>query len=72
MPGGRGKDMIHEAEAAIREWSGLTAGAELDSVLEGLRSPETLREKAPPGLKAELRPYQRTGYGWPSCSTSVP
>ena len=31
---------------------------------QGLRSPETRHETAPPGLKAELRPYQRTGYGW--------
>lgn len=49
---------------AEREWAGLTAGPELESVLEGLRSPETLRETAPPGLRAELRPYQRVGYGW--------
>jgi hypothetical protein len=59
-----GEDGKDESRAAIREWSGLTAGAELDSVLDGLRSPETLREEAPPGLEAELRPYQRTGYGW--------
>ena len=58
------RDAEDESQAAIREWSGLTAGAELDSLLKGLRSPETLREKAPPGLKAELRPYQTTGYGW--------
>jgi hypothetical protein len=53
-----------ESQAAIREWSGLTAGAELDSVLKGLRSPETRQETTPPDLKAELRPYQRTGYAW--------
>jgi len=53
-----------ESQAAIREWSGLTAGPELDSVLKGLRSPETRREMAPPDLKGELRPYQRMGYGW--------
>ena len=51
-------------QAAIREWSGLTAGAELDGILTRLRSPEIQQEKAPPGLKAELRPYQQTGYGW--------
>ena len=50
--------------AAIHEWSGLTAGAELDSILNGLRSPETRQEKAPPDLKAELRAYQQTGYSW--------
>ncbi len=52
------------SEAAIREWSGLTAGPELDSILQGLRSPETRKEAAPPDLKAELRAYQRTGYAW--------
>jgi hypothetical protein len=63
-----GASVAREAEgdvqAAIREWSGLTAGPALDSVLNDLRSPEARREKAPPGLEAELRPYQRTGYGW--------
>lgn len=59
-----GKEEADENQAAIREWSGLTAGAELDSVLKGLRSPETRRETVPRDLKAELRPYQRTGYAW--------
>lgn len=53
-----------EHPAADREWSGLTAGPGLDAILEGLRSPDAQREPAPPGLKAELRPYQRAGYGW--------
>ena len=53
-----------DARAAVREWSGLTAGPGLDAVLKGLRSPEARREPAPPGLTAELRPYQRTGYAW--------
>jgi non-specific serine/threonine protein kinase len=51
-------------EAAIREWSGLSAGPELESILRSLRSPESRDEKVPPGLKADLRPYQKTGYGW--------
>jgi superfamily II DNA or RNA helicase len=58
------KEDEEESKAAIREWTGLTAGADLDSVLKGLRSPETRLEKAPPELKAELRPYQQTGYSW--------
>jgi non-specific serine/threonine protein kinase len=58
------KEDENESQAAIREWTGLTAGAELDAVLKGLRSPETRRETAPPDLKAELRPYQQTGYAW--------
>jgi hypothetical protein len=56
------KDEEEEKEKAIREWSGLRAGAELESILNALRSPE--QEKAPPGLKADLRPYQQTGYAW--------
>ena len=44
--------------------SGLIAGPELNAVLKGLRSPETRHETAPPDLKAELRPYQQTGYAW--------
>ena len=58
------KEQEEGREASIREWTGLTAGAELDSILKGLRSPETRLEKAPPELKAELRPYQQTGYSW--------
>jgi SNF2-related domain/SNF2 Helicase protein/Helicase conserved C-terminal domain len=59
-----GREEVDQSQAVIREWSGLTAGPELDAVLKGLRSPETRQEAAPPELKAELRPYQRTGYSW--------
>ena len=58
----QGKD--DEKTAAIHEWTGLTAGPELESILNGLRSPESRQETAPRDLKADLRPYQRTGYGW--------
>ena len=58
------KHEMGAANAEIREWSGLTAGAELDEILKGLHSPETRQEKAPAELKAELRKYQQTGYGW--------
>jgi len=53
-----------EGEASIREWTSLTPGPELEAALKGLRSPETQLEKVPPGLNAELRPYQQTGYSW--------
>lgn len=53
-----------DGQAAIREWSGLTAGPELEAILAGLRSPDARRETAPPDLKADLRPYQQTGYAW--------
>jgi non-specific serine/threonine protein kinase len=58
------KEGEDDSEAAIREWSGLTAGPELDSILQGLRAPETRKETAPPELKTELRGYQQTGYSW--------
>ncbi len=58
------KEDKDDGQSAIREWSGLTAGPELDAILQGLRSPETRQEKVPPGLKAELRAYQKTGYAW--------
>lgn len=53
-----------DSPSAIREWSGLSASPELEATLAKLRSPETLAESAPPGLKTDLRPYQRTGYSW--------
>lgn len=59
-----GKEDADEGRAAIREWSGLTAGAELDRVLERLRSPDGSGQSPPADLKAELRPYQQTGYAW--------
>lgn len=57
-------DKKDDSEETVREWSGLTTGPELNAVLEVLRAPDARQEAAPPGLKAELRPYQRTGYGW--------
>ena len=58
------KENEDDSAAAVREWSGLTAGPQLESILQGLRAPETRREAAPPDLKAELRAYQQTGYAW--------
>jgi non-specific serine/threonine protein kinase len=46
------------------EWTGLTAGPELEAMLDRLRSPDARQVPSPPGLRAELRPYQRTGLGW--------
>ena len=53
------------ADAAVREWSGLKAGAWLETTLAKLREPGKAGEPpATPGLLAELRPYQKTGVGW--------
>jgi SNF2 family DNA or RNA helicase len=46
------------------EWVGLTAGAALEETLKRLRSPESLASVDPPGLCAQLRPYQQTGVNW--------
>jgi len=57
-----GSDSEDDRQAVIREWTGLTAGAELEAVLRELRSPEQVA--TPPDLKAQLRPYQQVGYAW--------
>ena len=46
------------------EWVGLTAGSALEETLKKLRSPESLATVDPPGIRAELRPYQKTGVSW--------
>ncbi|MGO9810290.1 MAG: DEAD/DEAH box helicase [Isosphaeraceae bacterium] len=46
------------------EWVGLTAGAVLEESLKKLRAPESLASADPPGLRAQLRPYQQTGVSW--------
>ncbi|MFM1803018.1 MAG: hypothetical protein RJA81_2370 [Planctomycetota bacterium] len=48
----------------VREWTGLSVGPKLETVLSTLRSPEFHQENAPAGLKAQLRPYQVIGYTW--------
>lgn len=47
------------------EWMGLVPGAWLEQTLAALRDPERLHESAViPGLRAELRPYQKAGVAW--------
>jgi non-specific serine/threonine protein kinase len=47
-----------------REWSGISAGKDLEDILRQLRNPEAGREALPPGLHGELRPYQQAGVHW--------
>jgi superfamily II DNA or RNA helicase len=47
-----------------RAWTGLTAGPALASALSRLGSPDAGEHPVPPGLRAKLRPYQRSGLGW--------
>jgi non-specific serine/threonine protein kinase len=58
------RDAAEALPEADREWTGLTAGPELKGLLARLESPESRQVAAPAGLRAELRPYQRTGLGW--------
>jgi non-specific serine/threonine protein kinase len=52
-----------EAKSA-QEWVGITAGSDLEQLLRQLREPEAGRDAVPPNLRAELRPYQKTGVHW--------
>ena len=47
---------------ATRAWSEVIAGKGLQSILDGLKEPPMLDDI--PGLKAQLRPYQKRGVGW--------
>jgi non-specific serine/threonine protein kinase len=42
----------------------LTAGPELEALLDRLKSPDARQIPSPPGLRTQLRPYQHTGLGW--------
>jgi superfamily II DNA or RNA helicase len=63
-----GAELDRDASGALpeaaREWAGLTAGPELEAMLKRLESPDARQAPDPPGLRAELRPYQRTGLSW--------
>ncbi len=51
--------------AATAEWSGIKAGDWLEATLARLRDPSKLGSAAViPGLRAELRPYQKAGVSW--------
>ena len=55
-------DLIDESP---REWTRIEAGPWLNEILTEMRNPETSAAlEALPGLKAELRPYQKKGLAW--------
>ena len=59
------KDEAQAVDATAHDWSKVLPGDWLESVLRNLRQPQELPESvAVPGLRAELRPYQKTGVGW--------
>jgi len=58
---------LGETEAATvdRQWAFVQPGPWLATLLDELRAPETLSAVEPgDALKAELRPYQKTGVSW--------
>ncbi|HVA72640.1 MAG TPA: DEAD/DEAH box helicase [Candidatus Limnocylindrales bacterium] len=63
-----GANMPGDAAAAVpeadKEWVGISAGRQMQQILEELRHSQESRDSAPPGLLTELRPYQRTGVHW--------
>jgi hypothetical protein len=58
------RDSSAAVSAETRQWTGLTAGPTLEAALHHLKAPEAQANPSPPGLRAELRPYQRVGLGW--------
>jgi superfamily II DNA or RNA helicase len=63
-----GATLERDAAAALpeetRAWTGLSAGPALEAALRQLRAPAGREVPSPPGLHAELRPYQRSGLNW--------
>lgn len=57
-------DAAAQVPEASREWVGITASESLTQVLRELRDPDAAHATAPPGLHAELRPYQQIGVQW--------
>ncbi|RLJ15943.1 ATP-dependent helicase [bacterium endosymbiont of Escarpia laminata] len=54
-----------DAPADDQQWAFVQPGAWLESLLDELRSPETLKTINPGStLKADLRPYQQAGVSW--------
>jgi non-specific serine/threonine protein kinase len=57
-------DVAAAAPEAARQWAGISAGVALEQTLRQLRDPGALGPVSPPDLRAELRPYQKTGVNW--------
>ncbi len=58
------RDSVTDLAAATPEWVGITAGPELDAMLKRIEGPDARQVPVPADLRAELRPYQRTGLSW--------
>lgn len=58
------RDMSAALPQEAREWAGLTAGPDLEAILNRLASHDARHIPSPPTLRAELRPYQQKGLSW--------
>jgi non-specific serine/threonine protein kinase len=58
------RDAAGSVPESTREWTGLSAGPWLEETLRRLRMPSAEDGAGPPGLRTELRPYQRIGTSW--------
>ena len=59
-----GGDAAATVPETAREWVGISAGTQLEQILDELHQSQSLAEKAPPNLRAALRPYQQIGVHW--------
>ncbi len=57
-------DAAAKVPSAAKEWTGIEAGEALEKTLRKLRDPASIANAAPPGLHAQLRPYQQVGVNW--------
>ncbi len=55
---------VPEETAQTADWSAITAGETLREMLAQLAAPEAKLPEHPPGLRADLRPYQQIGTQW--------
>jgi non-specific serine/threonine protein kinase len=56
-------DVAQSTATDIPEWTGITASDSLAAALRELQDPQQV-DRPPPGLQADLRPYQQVGVHW--------
>ena len=59
-----GGDTAATVPETAQAWVGISAGTQLEQILDEMHQSQNLGEQAPPGLEATLRPYQQTGVHW--------
>ena len=59
-----GAEVAPDRSETAREWAGVSAGEDLERMLREFREPGAGRDSVPPGLRGDLRPYQKAGVHW--------